>query len=164
MSEILYGSERKFIVRLKPIGDIRLADCTLKIAVYTNANNLVDIKSEHIFYEDEDAVRVILTTDTIAQLADAPIKFRIYLGIPDNDFPDAYRNQIYDAWEQSSKSKTKALVTITVTETIVGGNGGGGGGDADINKVEGEALITNANVISEVLLIKGSVENGTLKL
>ena len=122
MSEILYGSERKFIVRLKPIGDIRLADCTLKIAVYTNDNNLVDIKSEHIFYEDEDAVRVILTTDTIAQLADAPIKFRIYLGIPDSDFPDTYRDQIYDAWEQTgSKSKDKSLVTITVTETISSG-------------------------------------------
>lgn len=99
MSKMLQDSERKFTLTMEPIDGVKLKDCTLKVEAYAYANRSVALDEKHIIRKDDDSVKVLITSDVARQIGGGQIKLKVYLGIPDADFPDGYRNQVYEVCE-----------------------------------------------------------------
>lgn len=96
MDKLLHGSERKLRLSMKPLGDIHFADCKVRIEAFVYTNKSVSIDESRILKVDEDSYDILLCTDDAVLLGKGDIKLRVYIGIPDGDFPDEYRNQIYE--------------------------------------------------------------------
>lgn len=96
ITNLLKGSERKFDIKMQPIGDVHLKDCILKISVFANQNNIIAIDTSNVINIDDDTVKVVLVKEVMEKLKSNKVKFRIEIRIPDSDFPDLYKDQTYD--------------------------------------------------------------------
>jgi hypothetical protein len=94
MSELQRGSERKFTLKMKPIDGVRLGDCTLKVELMANGKSIM-LDESNLVKDDEDTYKILLCKEDAEALGSNNIKARVYIGIPDKDFPDGYRDQIY---------------------------------------------------------------------
>ena len=99
MSVLREGSERKFTLKMEPVDGVKLKDCTLRVEAYAYANRSVVLDEKHIIRKDDDSVKVLITSDVARQIGGGSIKLKVYLGIPDEDFHDGYRNQVYEVCE-----------------------------------------------------------------
>jgi hypothetical protein len=96
-SKLLYPSEHSYKLSMKPLQDgTRLSDCTLSIELQVYSNRKVDIDSSYIKKIDEDNILIVVTMDKAERLGKGEAKIIVHIGIPDSDFPDGYRNQIYE--------------------------------------------------------------------
>ncbi len=95
MANLIKGSERKFIIGMQPIDDVHLSECTIKVEIYSGQRSVM-LDESCVKYVDDDSIKVIVKKEDALALGGVIFKFRIHIGIPDADFPDNYRNQIYD--------------------------------------------------------------------
>ena len=96
MQRVVKGSERSFRLSMKPIGNVHLVDCTLKIEAFVYSNKLVQIDDSYIFKNDDDSYDIIIVSKNADAIGKGDIKLRVHIGVPDGRFPDKYRNEIYD--------------------------------------------------------------------
>lgn len=96
MSQLVKGSERKFILRMEPVDGVHLADCRLRVEAFVYANKVVELDSSCLKKVDEDTYKIIIRSEDAKALGQVDFKFRVHIGIPDADFPDNYRDQIYE--------------------------------------------------------------------
>lgn len=96
MSQLIKGSERKFILKMKPIDGVHLADCRLRVEAFVYANKVIELDDSCIKKVDEDTYKIIIRSEDAKALGQVDFKFRVHIGIPDEDFPDNYKDQGYD--------------------------------------------------------------------
>ena len=96
MSELKKGSERKFTLRMKPINGVHLSQCSLRVEVFAFANKVIPIDDSYIYKKDDDTIKIIIVSKVAEELSAIDFKVRLYVGIPDGDFPDKMKNQIYE--------------------------------------------------------------------
>lgn len=90
------GSERKFLLRMEPMGNIHLEDCEItKVEVFVLSNQKIQIDNSRISKENRDTYKIVVASDDAKALAGTNIKVNVYIGIPDSDFPDGLRNMIF---------------------------------------------------------------------
>lgn len=99
MSKMLFNSERKFTLTMTPIEGVTLSQCRLVVEVYKLTGSTMTLPAENILPKDDNSVKIILTNDLLRLIGKDPIKMQIHIGIPDPDFPDGYRDQIYEICE-----------------------------------------------------------------
>lgn len=99
MSKMVKGSERKFTLQMKPIDGVHIADCRLRVEVIVASDKSIALNDDCIKRDDKDldTIKVIITKDVASKIG-LVIKLRVYIGIPDADFPDGFRDQIYEVW------------------------------------------------------------------
>lgn len=94
-----YGSEYKYAVNVVlPSGD-ELEHCDFEITTYTNASKGVTFKktdSVHIKNVDANTYKVIIDKDSALKIGRGKVMARIVIHIPDDDYPDLCRTEVYD--------------------------------------------------------------------
>lgn len=90
------GSERKFILKMEPIDGVHLGECRLRVEAFVYANKAIELDSSCLKKVDEDTYKIIIRSEDAEALGRVDFKFRVHIGIPDADFPDNYRDQIYE--------------------------------------------------------------------
>ena len=93
---LIKGSERKFTLKMEPIDGVHLADCKLKVGAFVSVSNVIPIDNSCVTVVDEDTLKVLIKKEVAEAIKSTNIKFRVEIGIPDSDFPDNYKDQIYD--------------------------------------------------------------------
>lgn len=96
MQRAVQGSERKFRLHMAPMGNVHLVDCRLKIEAYVYTNRRVSIGDSSMFKVDNDSYDIIIVSEDARAIGAGDVKLRIQIDIPDGDFPDRYRTEIYD--------------------------------------------------------------------
>lgn len=99
MSKMLFNSERKFTLTMTPIDGVTLSQCRFTVEVHKLSGRTMELPAENILPKDDNSVKIILTNDLLRLIGKDPIKMEIHIGIPDPDFPDGYRDQIYEICE-----------------------------------------------------------------
>lgn len=90
------GSERKFTITMEPFDGIHLAACRIdKVRVSTFSERSVTLDGTNIIRDGEDAIKIILVSEDAKALGSVNIKVELYIGIPDSDFADGFRDQIF---------------------------------------------------------------------
>lgn len=94
--QLLKGSERKFQITMEPFDGIHLDACRIdKVKIITFSGRSVTLDGTNIIRDGEDAINIILVSEDAKALGTVNIKVELHIGIPDSDFEDGYRDQIF---------------------------------------------------------------------
>lgn len=94
--QLLKGSERKFTIAMEPFDGIHLEACRIdKVRIVTFSGRSVTLDGTNIIRDGEDAIKIILVSEDAKALGTVNIKVELYIGIPDSDFADGFRDQIF---------------------------------------------------------------------
>ena len=68
----------------------------MRLEVFAFANKVIPIDDAYIYKAGDDAIKIIIVSKVAEELASVDFKFRIHIGIPNGNFPDKMKNQIYE--------------------------------------------------------------------
>lgn len=98
------GTEFKYGVRMPPIGDIHLEMCDFEVETYVYTNKSVKFSkgdTKHIHKIDKDSYMVIVDKESALKIGRGVILAKLIVHIPDNDFEDGFRTEVYDKLQTS---------------------------------------------------------------
>ena len=96
---VALGTEIKFGIRFPQIDGVHFEDCDFEVSVYVYTNKSVTYKKgdeKHIKKMDEDSYKVVMTSDDALKIGRGHILATLTIHIPDGDFEDGYRTEVYD--------------------------------------------------------------------
>lgn len=79
-------SEKVFLVRAKPIGDVHLADVDFEVIVYVCPEKVAVIKKEDMVRKDGDSYYGLITTEIAKQIGVGNVKAQVVFKIPNEIF------------------------------------------------------------------------------
>lgn len=94
-----FGSEFKYGLRMTPIDDIHLDNCEFEVETYVFANRKVVYKKgdvKHIQRIDDDSYKIVVDAEDAVKLGKGRVMARVTIRIPDSDYEDGFRTEIYD--------------------------------------------------------------------
>lgn len=89
--QIIYGSEIKLNINIKPIDSVHMSDYDFNIVFFTNNESPVTLTKEQCKQVDVDNYLAMLDTK---QLGLGKLKMKITAYIPDEDFDDYSRTEV----------------------------------------------------------------------
>lgn len=90
------NSERKFTIAMEPFEGIHLESCRIdKVRITTFSGRSVTLDGANIIRDGADSIKIILVSEDAKALGTVNIKVELYIGIPDSDFADGFRDQIF---------------------------------------------------------------------
>ena len=93
------GSEYKYGVTFPPIGGLHLENCDFEVETYVYTNRSVTFKkndTKHIQKMDADRYMVIVDKESALKVGRGVVLAKLTVHIPDDDFDDGVRTEIYD--------------------------------------------------------------------
>lgn len=93
------GTEFKYGVRMAPINGIHMEDCDFEVTSYVYTNKAVTYSkgdAKHIQRINEDSYRIIVDSEDSVKIGRGKVLAKILISIPDSDFEDGFRTEIYD--------------------------------------------------------------------
>lgn len=79
-------SEKVFLVKAKPIGDLHLKDVEFEVIVYICPENVAVIKKEDMKMKDDDSYYGLITTEIAKQIGVGNVKAQVVFKIPNEIF------------------------------------------------------------------------------
>lgn len=96
---IALGSEYKYGITFPAIGNIHLDDCDFEVETYVYTNRSVTFKKgdeKHIQRMDADRYMVVVDKENALKIGRGVIMAKLTVHIPDGDFEDGFRTEVYD--------------------------------------------------------------------
>lgn len=92
------GTEFKINVNVEPMDGFHMADYDFEcmLYVYTNKGVVYKKGDESMKKTDDDNYRICATSEDSLKLGRGSVKLKFTAHIPDADYPDGYRTEIYD--------------------------------------------------------------------
>lgn len=87
------GTEFKILVRIEPVGGIRMKDMRVNCVFYTRMDVQFAVSKDEMIYVDDDSYIALVDT---SEMSSGVLRNRITCEVPDLDFDDGYRTEIVD--------------------------------------------------------------------
>lgn len=89
--QIIYGSEIKLNINIKPVDFLHMSDYDFNVVFFTNSDSSVTLSKEQLKKVDDDNYLAMIDS---TQLGLGKVKMKITAYLPDNDFDDKIRTEI----------------------------------------------------------------------
>lgn len=103
---ISFGSEYKYSVSIPPIGGTPLSALDFEVTTYVYTNKAVTYKksdTEHVKKLNNDTYIIVIDTENALKVGRGNVLAKLTIHIPDGDFKDGYRTEIYDGLDTGWK-------------------------------------------------------------
>lgn len=94
---LLLNGDVKLNIHLEPIDGLTMDDYDFDVEGYCSTRNVLKFRKDELIRVDESNFKVAFNTDDIGT---GEIKVRVIARIPDGDFPDGIRDEL---WEVNTK-------------------------------------------------------------
>lgn len=99
MSAIGLGTEIKYGIRIPPIDGIPMSSFDFEVETYVYQNRKVTYKksdTQNVMPLDDDSYKIIVPKEDMLKIGRGVLLAKVTCHIPDNDFPDGLRTEVYD--------------------------------------------------------------------
>ena len=89
--QIIYGSEIKLNINIKPIDSLHMSDYDFNVVFFTNSDQNITLQKHQLKQIDSDNYIAMLDTK---QLGLGKVRMKLTAFLPDSDFDDLLRTEI----------------------------------------------------------------------